>query len=37
VVPDDPEVELWPSTPTMVWRLLSALLPRDDELDFDRL
>jgi hypothetical protein len=32
VVPDGGHVELWPSTPTAVWRLLSALLPRDHEL-----
>jgi hypothetical protein len=31
VVPDDPGVELWPTTPTAVFRLLCALLPRDDE------
>jgi hypothetical protein len=33
VVPDGPEVELWPSTPTHVFRQLAALLPRDAELD----
>jgi hypothetical protein len=32
VVPDDPGVELWPTTPTAVFRLLCALLPRDHEL-----
>jgi hypothetical protein len=32
VVPDDPGVELWPTTPTAVFRLLCALLPRDREL-----
>jgi hypothetical protein len=32
VVPDADHVELWPSTPTAVWRLLTALLPRDHEL-----
>ena len=37
VVPDGDDVELWPTTPTTVWRLLSGLLPRDEELDFDRL
>jgi hypothetical protein len=32
VVPDDPSVELWPTTPTAVFRLLTGLLPRDHEL-----
>jgi hypothetical protein len=32
VVPDGDHVELWPSTPTMVFRRLCALLPRDAEL-----
>ena len=32
VIPDDPEVELWPVTPTVLWRRLTALLPRDEEL-----
>ena len=32
VIPDDPDVELWPVTPTVVWRRLTALLPRDEEL-----
>ncbi len=32
VVPDGDAVELWPTTPTTVWRLLAGLLPRDDEL-----
>lgn len=32
VVPDAPTVELWTVTPTTVWRLLAALLPRDEEL-----
>jgi hypothetical protein len=32
VIPDDPSVELWPTTPTMVFRLLTGLLPRDHEL-----
>ena len=32
VVPDGAGVELWPSTPTMVFRLLTGLLPRDHEL-----
>jgi hypothetical protein len=32
VVPDGDHVELWPSTPTMVFRSLCALLPRDAEL-----
>lgn len=32
VVPDDPDVELWPVTPTILWRRLTALLPRDEEL-----
>jgi hypothetical protein len=32
VIPDGPSVELWPSTPTMVFRLLTGLLPRDHEL-----
>jgi len=30
--PDADHVELSPSTPTDVWRLLTALLPRDHEL-----
>jgi hypothetical protein len=32
VIPDLPSVELWPTTPTMVFRLLTGLLPRDHEL-----
>jgi hypothetical protein len=32
VIPDGASVELWPSTPTTVFRLLSGLLPRDHEL-----
>jgi hypothetical protein len=32
VIPSDPTVELWPTTPTMVFRLISGLLPRDHEL-----
>jgi hypothetical protein len=32
VVPDAGDVELWPSTPTTVFRQLCALLPRADEL-----
>ena len=32
VVPDGEHVELWPSTPTTVFRQLCALLPRDAEL-----
>jgi len=32
VVPDGPSVELWPTTPTTVFRQLSALLPNADEL-----
>jgi hypothetical protein len=32
VVPDEPEVELWPTTPTAVFRMICALLPRDREL-----
>jgi hypothetical protein len=32
VIPDDPEVELWPVTPTVLWRRLTALLPRSEEL-----
>jgi hypothetical protein len=32
VIPDGRSVELWPSTPTMVFRLLTGLLPRDHEL-----
>jgi hypothetical protein len=31
VIPTDPTVELWPTTPTMVFRLIAGLLPRDDE------
>jgi hypothetical protein len=32
VIPDGASVELWPSTPTTVFRLLCGLLPRDHEL-----
>ena len=32
VIPDGDAVELWPSTPTTVFRLLCGLLPRDHEL-----
>ena len=32
VVPDEPTVELWPTTPTDVWRQLAGILPRDEEL-----
>jgi hypothetical protein len=32
VIPDGASVELWPSTPTTVFRLLTSLLPRDHEL-----
>jgi hypothetical protein len=32
VIPSDPTVELWPTTPTMVFRLIAGLLPRDHEL-----
>ena len=32
VVPDEPTVELWPTTPTDVWMQLAGLLPRDEEL-----
>jgi len=32
VVPDGPTVELWPTTPTQVFRLLAGLLPSDREL-----
>ncbi|MBE2314359.1 hypothetical protein DVA67_000105 [Solirubrobacter sp. CPCC 204708] len=28
-------VELWPSTPSMIFRLLTSLLPRDHELAHD--
>lgn len=33
VIPSDPTVELWPTTPTMVFRLIAGLFPRDDELE----
>ena len=33
VVPDGESVELWPTTPTRVFRELSVLLPRDHELE----
>lgn len=32
VVPDGGDVELWPAAPTLVWRQLTALLPRDEDL-----
>jgi hypothetical protein len=32
VIPDDPSVELWPSTPTAVFRALCGLLPFDHEV-----
>jgi len=32
VVPDDPTVELWPSTPTAVFRALCGLFPRVTEV-----
>jgi hypothetical protein len=32
VIPDGDSVELWPSTPTTVFRLLTGLLPLDREL-----
>jgi hypothetical protein len=32
VVPDDPTVELWPSTPTAVFRALCGLFPRTTEV-----
>jgi len=32
VVPDGPTVELWPTTPTIVFRQLTALLPSSEEL-----
>jgi hypothetical protein len=32
VIPTDPTVELWPTTPSAVFRLISGLFPRDDEL-----
>jgi hypothetical protein len=32
VIPDDPSVELWPTTPTMVFRALCGLLPFDHEV-----
>jgi hypothetical protein len=32
VIPSDPTVELWPTTPTTVFRLIAGLFPRDDEL-----
>ena len=32
VIPDGGSVELWPSTPTMVFRLLTGLLPVDREI-----
>lgn len=32
VVPDGPDVELWPATPTAVFSQLAGLLPRDAEL-----
>lgn len=34
VVPDDPTIELWPTTPTTVAVQLCGLLPRDEELDW---
>jgi hypothetical protein len=33
VVPDDPSVELWPSTPTAVFRAICGLLPFDHEVE----
>jgi hypothetical protein len=33
VVPDEPTVELWPTTPTDVWTQLAGILPRDEELE----
>jgi hypothetical protein len=33
VIPSDPTVELWPTTPTTVFRLIAGLFPRDDELE----
>lgn len=32
VVPDGPTVELWPTTPTLLFRQLTALLPTSEEL-----
>jgi hypothetical protein len=32
VIPDDPSVELWPTTPTAVFRALCGLLPFDHEV-----
>ena len=32
VIPDGAAVELWPSTPTMVFRLFTGLLPLDHEI-----
>lgn len=32
VVPDDPTVELWPTTPTMVFRSLAGLFPMAAEV-----
>lgn len=37
VVPDDPGVELWPTSPTTVFRRLAALLPATEELDAEAL
>ena len=36
VIPDGAAVELWPSTPTMVFRLLTGLLPLDHEIVHSR-
>ena len=33
VIPDGERVELWPTTPTKVFRELGALLPRDHEME----
>ena len=35
-VPDGPDVELWPTTPTTVFRLLCGILPQEHELDVSR-
>ena len=32
VIPDDPTVELWPTTPTRVYRALCDLFPTSDEV-----